>query len=331
MGANTARVMSVLVSNAIAANTGTTPATIVAEDILLLKSDNTVVGDTAKVTDDHCSQLIVAAGEGAGQSKFSMPIQVRNIRKIKVTPYEATAQHKVVINLATAIATADLLAGGEYSIGVMYQDNHRIFAELPTREHYHYKAGSTVPTRTEIAAALAARINGVNPALANMRVKQIVATANAETLTIEGLPVAEDGNGINTYQFRYFEVLLRAGFIQGTKAGMTVTPGKPGKGIGLKVIDLEQSTLGRQMRFTWPIKETPKRALPNGKYNLVTIEHANVYTGDLQSPMSSPLTTVIAFKVDDVTTPGTDAASTKQASFLTKLTSVAESAGIAVE
>jgi hypothetical protein len=322
MGANTGRVMSVLVSNTIAANTAFTAVQNIADsDVHLLNRNNAEVSNTGKVSDAGNDLLHVVVGEGAGKLKFSNPIQPSNIRKIRVTPFEATAQHKIVVTGATAIPTAKLVAGAEFGIGIIYQDNHRIFAELPTREFFYFKAGATAPTRAQVVQGIADKINGA-------KMKQLKATVAGDNLTIEGLPLDTDGNGINQYQFRYFSAIFRGDF--DSTATFTVTPGKPGKGIGLKVADLEQSTLGRQLRTTWPIRETAKRAVAGAKYNLVTIEHGHEHIGDLQQPQMNPVTTVIAFKVDDVTTPGVDNASAKQTAFITKLTSIATSAGVAI-
>lgn len=330
MGANTGRVSTVLVANTTGANTGTSAANIAANDILLLNSLGAVVADAGKVSDAG-NHLVYVAGTGAdGKIKQSNPIQVRNIRKVTIRPYEATVQHKVVIDCAVAIPAANLVAGGEYGIMVQFTDNNRIEAELPTRQFFYHKAGATAPTAAQVAQGIADKINGVNQALANMRIKLIKATVAGAVLTIEGLPVDTNDNGINQYQFIYFDVTLRSGF-DFNAGGVTVTAGKPGKGIGLKVKDLEQSTLGRQLRRgPWPIIEADKKALASGKYNLIVIEHGHEHIGDLQGPQVNPVTTVIAFEtgvnIDGVTLEP----SAKQAAFVTKLTSLVESAGVFV-
>jgi hypothetical protein len=321
MGANTGRVTTVLVSNAIAANTTfTNVQSVQANDVVLINRNNAQVADTGKVSDAGNDLLYVVVGEGGGKLKYSNPIQPTNIRKIRVTPFEATTQHKIVVP-AAAIPAASLVAGAEFGVGVIYQDDNRIFAELPTREYFYFKAGATAPTATDVFNGIAARINGA-------KLRQLTATVTGGTLVIEGLPVDTDNNGINQYQFRYFHAILRGSF--DANVALTVTTGKPGRGIGMKVIDLEQASLGRQLRTMWPIRETPKRALSTGTYNIVTIEHGHEHVGDLQQPQVNPVTTLIAFQTaGDApgTAPGTGFPSAKQNAFMTKLTSIATSAG----
>lgn len=316
MGANTSRVTKILVSNTLAANTGNTLATMVNDDVVLFDRTMTELADTATLANNaNADTIYIGLGTGLAGSReteMSLPIQPRNIRKVKVNPYVAPVQHSIFIPAASFVVANS----SEYTLSVEYQDNNRVMHEHGDRNFFYYKSDATA-TITEITAGLAAKINAVKFN------KQVTAVGDVNGLTITGIAVTP--NSINQYQFRYFNIFLKQGFVTGLDkaAVMTATSGLQGEGHGEIVKNMEQDTKKVQ-RIAWPIPVETNRATNAGKYNLVTIEHTNAHMGDLHGTYHAPMTTVVAF----LTTDGTQSA--KQVAFIEKLTSIAESAGVYV-
>jgi hypothetical protein len=320
MGANTSRTMKVLVSNATAANTGTSAATAVAEDVILVDKTGTLVADNATLQSAPNADVIrVLLGLGAGKVEQSIPIQVRNIRKVTVQNYVAPVQHSVKV-LASSVEAP--VAGKQYSIKIVFSDEKKIATHL-SEEFYTYTAIAG-DTAALVLAGLKAKVDTSTST-------RLVATLAGSDLVLTGKSIT--ANAMEHYQFQYFKVALRRGFtvqtIKGTDA-MTTTAGVIGNGVGQQVYDMERlsSNLAHVFRAGFPndelLKGKQERASTTGTYNIVTIEHGSERSGDLTQTFTAPVSTVIAF----ATVGGTPSA--KQTAFVNKLTSIAESGGVYV-
>jgi hypothetical protein len=319
MGANTSRVMKVLVSNATAANTGTNAATAVDNDVILVDKTGVQLANTATVqSNKNADVLRVLLGTSKGVEQ-SIPIQVKNVRAVTIQPYVAPVQHSVKV-LATSVETP--VAGKSYSVKIVFKDEKKIVPHF-SEEFYTYqaKAGDTAAL---VLAGLKAKMDAFSGS-------RVVATIAGSDLVITGKSITS--NAMEHYQFQYFSVALRRGFTVNTTKGtdaMTTTSGKVGNGVGQQVYDMERlsSNLAHVFRAGFPndelLKGKAERASTTGKYNLVTIEHGSERSGDLTQTFKAPVSTVIAFS----TTDGTPSA--KQDAFVMKLTSIMESAGVYV-
>jgi len=300
------RVAKVLVTNTTAANTGTTVANVVDGDVILFDRSFTQVGDTDTVqTSENASTLYVGLGVSAGGLDVSMPIDVRNIRRVKRTAYLAPTQMSVTVGNITAVNNT------EYIIEVRYRDMYATTPGHSAPRAYSFTSDASA-TAAEIATGLAAKINADKNA-------DVVASVSTADLVITGKIIPR--NAIDTYQRVVFDVAFPYGFADSTT--LTYTGGSNGAGTGQLVKDMEQATKYDQ-RILWPIPTETTRANPAGTYNTITIEHYHEHIGDLQNQRKEPLKTVIAFAAPSAT------ASAKEAAFMTKLTSVVESAGIFV-
>jgi hypothetical protein len=301
------RVASVQVTNIQAANTGNSVTTAANGDVILFDRTFAEVSDTATVqTAADVETLYVGLGVSAGGAiESSMPIQVRNIRNVKVTPYVAATPYSVTLGNITAANST------EYIVKIIYRDQFSSAPAHSAPRSYVY-ASDAAATPAEIATGLAAAINADKNS-------QVTASVSTNDLVITGKIIAP--NAIDTYQRVTFDVATPLGFAATTTR--TVNPGSDGSGIGQKVKDLEQSTKSAQ-RILFPIPTETTKASVSGIYNLVTIEHYNEHIGDLANQRKEPLKTVIAFASTSATP------SAKQAAFMVKLASVVESAGIYV-
>lgn len=314
------RVLKVLVSNATAANTGTSAATAVAEDVILVDKTGTQLADTATVTSNPNADIIrVLLGKGPGVVEQSIPIQLKNVRKVTIKNYVAPVQHKVTV-LATSVETA--VAGKQYSIKIFHQDEKQMVTHL-SEEFYTYTA-TGAQTGAQILAGLKAKMD-------TSLSSRVVATIVGSDLVITGKAIT--ANAIEHYQFGYFKVALRRGFTVNTTKGtdaMTTVGGVQGTGLGQQVYDMERlSSQNAYKNYTSFPSETlltgdPCRANKAGIYNLVVIEHGSERSGDLTQTFTAPVTTIVAFATADGTS------SAKQTAFVEKLTSIAESAGVYV-
>lgn len=98
-----------------------------------------------------------------------------------------------------------------------------------------------------------------------------------------------------------------------------VTAPSKGSGFWHEVRDMEYEASGYDItnRISFPVDTAPAlRAASGSNYHIVVIEHMEEHIGDLQKPMLSPCSTVIAF---DIAATGT---TTKRDAFLTALATV---------
>ena len=304
------RTTSVQVTNIAAANTGGGTAQSAAiGDVILFDRQFNQVADTATVqTSAEVETLYVGLGVG-GASELSMPIQVRNIRNVVVTPFVAASPYTVTVGGIVPLNST------EYVVKIIYRDQFSSAPAHSAPRSYSFISDATA-TALEIATGLAARINAD-------KLSQVIASVAADTLVIAGKVIP--ANAIDYYQRVSFDIATPLGFSL-TATTLTVAPGSDGRGIGQKVKDLEQSTKFIQ-RVLHPIPTETTKADLGGRYNLVNIEHYNEHIGDMANQRKEPLKTVIAFAVGVNATTQAIEISAKQAAFMVKLASVVESAG----
>lgn len=332
---NSNRVTKTLVSNVVAANTGTTVATAVNNDVLLVNRANTVVADAGTVVSDASNDVVrVALGVSAiaGTVKWSSPIHVRSIRKVSTSLYEVPVQHVIAVNGSVAVP-ATSAAGTAFNIKIQYKDTNRIMQDKGTEQFFSYTTLVANETAEVIFTALAAKITSV--ATASKQVSAAVTGDDgAAVLTITGLAVTDNAFGLP--QFRYFDLALRSGFLGDATGATTTTAGKPGRGTADMVKQLELLGIYDFNRISWPQDTDTRRGTAGVYYNFVTIEHGTPHLSSLHSTYVAPETTIIAFAAAETTSTtafdgaGTPIASAKQTAFMTKLTSLVESAGIFV-
>lgn len=330
MGANTTRATQVLVSNVITANTGTTAATAVNDDVLLLNRVGTAVsGAVSASIENDVVRVALGTSATAGVVQWSAPIHTRSIRKVTSQLYEVPVQH--VVTLSAASVTGTYPAGTVFSIKINFHDtNDLINSGKDASQYFTYKTVAASETPTTIYDGLRAAINGINT-----NIKQVVATGTT-TLILTGLAVTD--NALGFPQFRYFDVSLRKGFTYTAGASVVATPGKPGRGIGSQVRLMELSGKYGFNRTQFPADTDTRRGLATGGYyNLVTIEYGTPHLSVHHSTYVAPQTLVIAFfaAMTDAVTPNNGTAvgtvGTKQAAFLTALETLVESAGVFVK
>jgi hypothetical protein len=319
MGANTSRTMKVLVSNATAANTGTSIANAVNNDVILVDKTGVQLMDEATLQNNKNADIIrVLLGTTNGVEQ-STPIQVRNVRGVTIQSYVAPVQHSVKV-LASSVEAVTV--GKSYSIKIVFKDE-KIIASHLSEEFYTYTAKSG-DTPALVLAGIKAKMDASTSS-------RVVATISGSDLVITGKAIT--AGSMEHYQFQYFSVALRRGFTVNTTKGtdaMTTTPGNMGNGVGQQVYDMERLSthLAYKTRASFPNDEqlngVAERANKTGLYNIITIEHGSERSGDLTQSFKAPVSTVIAF----ATTDGTSSA--KQTAFVEKLTSILESAGVYV-
>ena len=304
MSTTFSRVASVQVTNNQAVNGGNSVTTATNGDVILFDRTFTEVSDLATVQGSaDVETLYVGLGVSAGGAiEASMPIQVRNVTNVKVTPYIAASPYQVTIGNILAVNNL------EYMVKIIYRDQFHSSPAHSAPRSYSFIADGTA-TALEISTGLAARINADKNA-------QIVASVAVNDLVIAGKVIV--ANAIDTYQRVTFDVATPVGF--NLDVTQTIVAGNDGVGVGQKVKDLEQRTKYAQ-RILWPIPTETTKALVGGIYNLVIITHYNEHFGDVASQRKEPLRTIVAFAS------GSAVASAKQAAFMVKLTSVVESAG----
>lgn len=329
MGANSTRATQVLVSNAAVVNTGTTAATAVNNDVLLLNRAGTAVGAGTVISDINNDVVRVALGTSAtaGVVEWSAPIHVRSIRKITKQLYEVPVQHVVTISAASVPATS--AAGTVFSIKINFHDSHNPQRDGDSSQYFTYTTLAANETSTTVYDALRAKINAVASPI-----NQIVASGTT-TLILTGKAVAD--NALGFPQFRYFDVSLRKGFTYTAGTSVVTTAGKPGRGTGLQVRQMELAGKYGFNRTQFPVDTDTRRGSATGFYNLVTIEFGTPHLSVHHSTYVAPQTVVVAFAAAETTGDtlfdgaGTPIASTKQAAFVDALEALAESAGIFVE
>lgn len=329
MGANSTRATQVLVSNAAVINTGTTAATAVNNDVLLLNRVGVAVGAGTTISDINNDVVRVALGTSAtaGVVDWSAPIHVRSIRKITKQLYEIPVQHVVTISAASVPATS--AAGTTFSIKINFHDTNRIMSQNETAQYFTYTTLVANETSTVVYDALRTKINAVATAA-----NQIVASGTT-TLILTGRAVTD--NALGFPQFRYFDVALRKGFTYTAGASVVATAGKPGRGTGLQVRQMELAGKYGFNRTQFPVDTDTRRGSTTGYYNLVTIEFGTPHLSVHHSTYVAPQTVVVAFAAAETTADtlfdgaGTPIISTKQQAFLDSLEALAESAGVHVE
>lgn len=309
MGATTQRVAHYQVSNTLAANTGNSVTTIVNDDVILFDRSFTEVADTATVQNSpNADQLYVALGVGNGALDAENGIQTRNIRRVKLTTYTPEVPYSATIAVGTPTNNTD------YVFKIIYRDEYPTSPGHSAPRSFTYTSDATA-TAVEIAAGIVAAVN-----VDRHSQQYVVATADgAGNFTITGKPQPIDI--VSGYERVTFDVAAPAGFVGTT---ITYNGGTAGAGIGAKLKEMERDNNNYNQRRLWPIPADTTRATNGGKYNVVTIEHNHSHLADFSRPALEPRKAVICF----LTTDGT--ASAKQTAFMTKLTSVVESAGIFV-
>jgi hypothetical protein len=313
-GANTSRVMKMLVSNAIAANTGNSAATAVAEDVIIVDRNGAEAANGSKQ-----DMIRVMLGLGSGKVEHSAPIQVRNVRKVTTQIFTEAVQHVVAVNGTVSIPSVEV--GVNYSIKITHHDLHQVFSHK-SEEFYTVKA-VTGDTATTILTKIKAKIDANKSA-------RVVATMAGAVLTLTGKAITSGPNAsiLNQYMFSFFHVALKSGFDAFADGAMTITAGNPGNGLGKQVKDLERlSTQSYYRDYTsFPNDDevfgSPLRAVAGSKYNMVIIEHGSERSGDLTQTFTSPSTTIVAFLADVDIDGVTEIASAKQNAFVTKLNSL---------
>ena len=302
------RVASVQVTNNLGLNGGNSVTTATNGDVILFDRTFTEVADTATVqTSGDAQTLYVGLGVSAGGAiEASMPIQVRNITNIKVAPYVAATPYQVTVGGIVAANST------EYIVKIIYRDQFTSAPAQSAPRSYSFTTGPAAAA-PDVATGLAAKINADKNA-------GVIASVNVNDLVIAGKVIAP--NAIDTYQRVTFDVATPIGFLANAVT-QTIAAGNDGVGIGQKVKDMEQKTKYAQ-RILWPIPTETTKASLSGTYNLVTITHYGEHVGDMANQRKEPLRTIIAF----ASVTGTPSA--KQAAFLVKLTSVANSADISV-
>jgi hypothetical protein len=154
------RVNRVLVTNAEAANTGTSLNTIVNGDILVLNRGFSNLTGTPTISSAADNDVIhIAQGIGTGKAIVSLPIQLKNVTKVIRTAYSAPAEQVIHIGFnGTSGSLQAAVNNTEYRLCVLYKDDQRIMANRDTRGLYYFTSDATA-TLAEIASALVRKVN----------------------------------------------------------------------------------------------------------------------------------------------------------------------------
>jgi hypothetical protein len=155
------RVKSVLVSNETGANTGTSLATIVDGDILVLNRAMANLTGTPTITSAADNDVIyIAMGTGAvGEFKLSHPIQVKNISKVEKEAYAAAVKQVSHIGFNGTSGNFTVENDTEYQMIIRIMDTYRIQPQRPTFHKYNVISDSTA-TAIEVLSRFVKKING---------------------------------------------------------------------------------------------------------------------------------------------------------------------------
>lgn len=156
------RVNDVFVTNTTADNTGTTVATIIDGDILILNRAMSVLTGTPTATSAADNdQIYLMLGIGTGSGKLSSPIQLKQVTSVKRTAYSAAAQEVFYIGYNESSSTLTTpVASTEYALNIVFKDDqHPSAVRRQTRRTYSYVTPSTGSSIQDSASAFVAKIN----------------------------------------------------------------------------------------------------------------------------------------------------------------------------
>lgn len=155
------RVNRVLVTNVTGANTGTSIATAVAGDILVLNAGMNNLTGTPTITSAADNDTIyIAQGLSNGQVTLSSPISLKNVIRARRAAYVAPAEQVTDIGYnGTSGSIATPTNQTEYTMRLVYLDDQRWQPQRQTRGVYNYITSNSA-TITEVAFAFQRKVNG---------------------------------------------------------------------------------------------------------------------------------------------------------------------------
>jgi hypothetical protein len=322
------RVNDVFVTNTTGANTGTTVATAVAGDILILNRAMEVVSAPIVAVSDKLDVFYIAKGVGAGQVVLSNPIQTKNLTKVTRSGYSAAVELVKAIGYnGTSGALNTPLDSTEYQLNLVFLDDQRPWSgERQTRRSFSYVTSASA-TQDEIAQAFVDAINADTFASTYVTAAKL-SSGSDRGIQITGKVIPDNSLDLH-YQVNFdCSLFPYVGIYAGTAETVsTVTAKAWGNGTYSLVRDLEEASLayyGKTNRIQFPIDTTPAISATVGNtYNITTLEYFNEHTGDQQKQMKSPMSTVVAFHSASAPTK-----STKETTFVDIIESIAEIMGL---
>lgn len=232
----------------------------------------------------------VALKKADGSVKYSDTIKGRDIKSVKVEPYQA-----VVEQVSTVLFTTPV-AGLEYRLSIVDRSDKEILQRRQDKRTYQ-----VIAAEGETAATLATKFRDSINSDQDAPVSATVSTATL-TLTAKAKVVTQNAAGQFGLQ-HYFEVGVTEvdGLAPYKKFGtvtQTVAPNF-GSGTFAQVRELEQDTAGYEgflNRTQFPVVQPSYDSVASATYNLIVIEYDNNYWSNsvVYGKVDSPITLVIA-------------------------------------
>lgn len=190
---NSNRVNSVLVSNVGGANTGTSLASIIAGDVLVLNQNNSNLTGTPTPSSAAGNDAIrIALGLPAGLPdsdtgfRLSSLIRAKNVTSWKKATYVAPVEQVDKIGYNGTSGGLDLSDLTEYRLRIVLKDRNRFMPHRPTELDFYYTTGASA-SDIDAALAFARKINNDSRRLRNLIQASVVAgTTTLTELTANG-------------------------------------------------------------------------------------------------------------------------------------------------
>lgn len=162
---NLRRVPQVLVSNTEGANTGTTVASIVAGDVLILdQAGNALTGTPTVISAANNAIVRIALGitnaDGTTGALISNPINLatKGLRKVTKAAYEAPTDGLLTFGYDGTTSTIPTPSNStEYMLKVLIKDDQRDHGNKPTNQTYNYTTDASA-TAGELAFGFAKQV-----------------------------------------------------------------------------------------------------------------------------------------------------------------------------
>jgi hypothetical protein len=230
------RVNRVLVTNTEADNTGTSIATIINGDLLILnKAFSNLTGSPTATSAADNDTIYIAQGIAAGNAVMSLPIQLKNVTSVKRSAYSAPAEE--VLHLGYNGTDGDVTSANstEFTLILLFKDDQRVQPQRQTRQVYSYVSTASA-TDLEIAAAFARKINAdksVNTSVSAVVISNGTTSASGQTATVtNGSKTVTFGGAVTIATGAYVYIKGATYLVKtGVTAGTSITLDTPYQGV----------------------------------------------------------------------------------------------------
>jgi len=304
------RTLKVLVSNRVAAQTGTTPANLAEGEFLLLKRDGTALGAAETISDSDVITPVMGTNV-LGSPKFGQPLQGANVRKYQgIAPAAAVEQVTYIGENGTSGDITPLASALLFSMHINFTHDKGLFSERQYRRSFS-KTYTATPTGATLETDFVALINADQVCATLLTAAAMAGDAG---ISLTGKKVTF--NPLDGYEQVSFEVSLDEGFDtlasqvdefgylynvanpNGTTTGAASNGPSQGAGTYELIATLENDAVGydgalNRTGFPIPVPYTAAKA--GASYNVYVIEFDDVHeSASLDRAIASPSTLLIA-------------------------------------